>query len=436
MSVAPRTASATVGYDLDAVRELIRRWRDDPGSTYRTWFLWEERLKNFRSIRRGIQQVAAEIEAGTFGTGYKGSSLETVVHSIAEQRQMFRGADHAFLWKPKLRIPDIYEDPGNQLAFGRMLETCRCCTGEQPILAAVQQLADKQIKGLGPAAANLLYFLHPTIMPPFNTAIVNGYNQLTGAKVKLGKWSEYLAMREGVLTLNAHVRELLSNDLGAVAGLLFDIGNGRYAAPPHADDAAARAAWAADLARVREQAAASKADREATQGDLTHTQVQGWLRDLGLALGFRVWVAGNDRNRPYDGGRLADGCLPTLPPELVAGPAAAAVALIDVLWFHPEGGVAAALEVEHSTSIYSGIVRMLDLALSRDGADAAHGMFLVAPDGRQAEVRAQVQRPAFSRVADLEVRYLPYGELERHREAAMRFGRGLHPLLEMSRALT
>jgi type II restriction enzyme len=34
--------------------------------------------------------------------------------------------------------------------------------------------------------ANLLYFLHPTLVPPFNTAIVNGYNKLTGGKVKLG----------------------------------------------------------------------------------------------------------------------------------------------------------------------------------------------------------------------------------------------------------
>ena len=89
---------------------LITRWREDPGGTYRTWFLWEERLKNFRSIRRGIAQVVAEIQAGTFGNVYKGSSLETVVGSISEQRQIFKGADHAFLWKPKLRIPDIYEN--------------------------------------------------------------------------------------------------------------------------------------------------------------------------------------------------------------------------------------------------------------------------------------------------------------------------------------
>jgi len=65
-------------------RQLIARWREDSGATYQSWFLWDERIKNFRSIRRGIQQVVAEIEAGTFGVAYRGSSLETVVHSIAE----------------------------------------------------------------------------------------------------------------------------------------------------------------------------------------------------------------------------------------------------------------------------------------------------------------------------------------------------------------
>ena len=36
------------------IRELIVRWREDASGTYRTWFLWDERLKNFRSIRRGL----------------------------------------------------------------------------------------------------------------------------------------------------------------------------------------------------------------------------------------------------------------------------------------------------------------------------------------------------------------------------------------------
>lgn len=143
MSTAP---SPTID---DPVPTLIERWRNDSAGTYRTWFLWEERLKNFRSIRRGITQIVAEIEAGSFGNAYKGSSLETVVGSIAEQRQMFKGADHAFLWKPKLRIPDIYENRNNQLAFAKFLDACVCCNTEPAIIRAIHTLHGCAIKGLG-----------------------------------------------------------------------------------------------------------------------------------------------------------------------------------------------------------------------------------------------------------------------------------------------
>ncbi|QDV89876.1 hypothetical protein RAS2_09510 [Phycisphaerae bacterium RAS2] len=414
---------------------LIQRWKDDPGSTYLSWFLWDQRLKNFRSIRTGIAEVVREIEAGTFGNVYKGSSLETVVHSIAEQRQIFKGADHAFLWKPKLRIPDIYENQDHQRAFGRFLHTCACCDTEGAIIAAVRNLDELRIKGLGPAAANLLYFLHPTLATPFNTAIVKGYNLLTGAKVKLGSWEEYLAMRAGILRLNAEDRAVLSNDLGAIAGLLFDVGTGRYQPPPCSDDAALLAAWEADLAKVREEsAAAKKTSKAAEDEERSHTQVQGWLRDLGKALGYDVWIAANDRNRPHDGGRLCDGCVESLPGGLDDGPGGEAVRLIDVLWLDARGKVAAAFEVEHTTSIYSGIVRMLDLALGAPDR-AAVGLYLVAPDAREDDVRQQLARPAFRRVADLKVRFLPYSELAKNRDVMARFGSGLKSVVAVSRIL-
>jgi type II restriction enzyme len=420
----------------EAIRILLERWRDDPGATYRTWFLWEERLKNFRSIRRGIGAVVDEIERGSFGNVYKGSSLETVVHSIAEQRQIFRGADHAFLWKPKLRIPDIYEDRENQIAFGRFLHTCTCCNSEEQLIGAIRDLDRRQIKGLGPAAANLLYFLHPTFAPPFNTAIVNGYNRLAGAKVKLGRWEEYLAMRKGILELNAKHRDILSNDLGAVTGFLFDIGKDRYQTPPNTCSADALARWEQDLVAVRAEAAkADKALADSQEGDRTHAEIQGWLRDLGRALGFAVWIASNDRNRSFGNGRLGDGCVGALPARLTSGASAETVDLIDVLWLDDHAGtVAAAFEVEHTTSIYSGIVRMLDLALGfPDGAGMR--LFLVAPDSREDQVRAQLMRPAFSRVADLRVLFLPYSELAQNREAMGRFGSGLRPIEAVARQL-
>ncbi len=418
------------------VRTLIDRWRPDPGGTYQTWFLWDERLKNFRSIRRGLAQVVTEIEADTFGTVYKGSSLETVVGSIAEQRQIFKGADHAFLWKPKLRIPDIYESRPNQLAFGRFIHTCCGCSDERAVLEAIRVLDGHAIKGLGPAAANLLYFLHPTVAPPFNTAIVKGYNALLGAKVKLGRWNEYLTMRDGMLRLNAEHRELLSNDLGAVAGLLFDVGTGRYMAPPVTHDEAALAAWYADLARVRdEDARARRATESLREGDRTHAEIQEWLRDLGHALGFDVHIAANDRTRACSSGRLGDGCMETLPEVLEASAGADAVRLIDVLWFdRTTRRVIAAFEVEHTTSIYSGIVRLLDLALGTPH-HAIEGLFLVAPDDREDDVRQQLRRPAFQQVAALNVRYLPYSELEANRAAMGRFGEGLKAVAAIARTL-
>ena len=416
---------------MSDIRLLIQRWRDDPGGTYRSWFLWEERLKNFRSIRRGILEVVAEIESGTFGNVYKGSSLETVVGAVAEQRQIFKGADHAFLWKPKLRIPDIYESRDNQLAFGRFLKCCCGCSEADTIVEQIRVLDARKIKGLGPAAANLLYFLHPTIVPPFNTAIVKGYNAVTGAKVRLGRWDDFLAMREGILRLNREDRELLSNDLGAVGGLLFDIGSGRYPAPPASADAVRHAEWLRDLAAVRQLA--SKPAAADAAADRTHTEVQQWLRDLGLALGYHVHIAVNDRTRDCTDGRLGDNCVADLPASLREAPGADGVRLIDVLWIRGDD-VAAAFEVEHSTSIYSGIVRLLDLAKGAP-AQIARELFIVAPDNRANEVQAQVQRPAFRDIAGLQVRYLPYGELERHRDSMARFGEGLKAITAVSRPL-
>jgi len=188
--------------------------------------------------------------------------------------------------------------------------------------------------------------------------------------------------------------------------------------------------------RVREEGAKEhKALEAARADDRTHTEVQGWLRDLGRALGFDVWIAINDRGRVLAGGELADGCLDQLPASLMASPGIDAIRLIDVLWLERGGErVVAAFEVEHTTSIYSGIVRLLDLALGAPG-NATRALFLVAPDEREEEVRVQLRRPAFQRIGELHVRFLPYSELDRHREAMARFGQGLKAIEAVARDL-
>jgi type II restriction enzyme len=120
---------------------------------------------------------------------------------------------------------------------------------------------------------------------------------------------------------------------------------------------------------------------------------------------------------------------------LTEAPGADAIKLIDILWLEKTSErVAAAFEVEHTTSIYSGIVRLLDLALGAP-EQAVRGLYLVAPDAREADVMAQVARPAFRGVADKGMRFLPYSELEKNRHHMARFGEGLRAVEAVARRL-
>ena len=96
--------------------QIIQQYKSDFSSVYNTWFVNnEDRLKAFRSIRRGVMQVVDDIKNKKFGNDFKGSSLEFVLNCITEQKQVFEGAALPFYWKPKLRIPDIYKNQTNNI---------------------------------------------------------------------------------------------------------------------------------------------------------------------------------------------------------------------------------------------------------------------------------------------------------------------------------
>lgn len=405
---------------------LIQRYKTDPESVFHTWFLGEDRLKAFRTIRRGVQGVVEDIQAGRFPQDYRGSSLEVVMTAITEQKQVFEGAAHAFYWKPKLRIPDIYEHRENQISFGRALAEALKATGEEALLGAIARLSQASIKGLGPAVANILYFLHPTLVPPFNTAILRGYNALTDSKLKLGSWEDYFRMREGILALNAEAD--LSKDLGALAGLLFDIGIGKLAVEGNVAQALSFESQKLQKTVAKRHQDVLLDSREASE----HARMQAHLLKVGRALGYQIWVARNDRSAPNcHGGKLGEGCADALPLSGLSPEVRSTVELIDVLWV--EGArIICAFEVEKSTSIYSGILRLLDLSLSFPTEGPT--LYLVAPDAREGEVRAQLTRPAFRDLLHRPA-LIAFSDLERDCEALCRFGQNHEALRKLARVV-
>lgn len=405
--------------DKIILTNLISQYKSDPESVYNTWFVGgEARMKAFRAIRRGVRDTADSIGAGTFGNDFKGSPLEVVLNAITEQKQVFEGAAHPFFWKPKIRIPDIYENEANKRKFAAFLEVCLNATREEQVLSEISRLAGAQIKGLGPAVANIVYFLHPTIVPPFNTAMVNGFNALFHDKKKLGSWESYLEMREVIMRTNNEFRDQLSKDLGAFAGLIFEIGTGRLLVEGNVE-----AILQADKLRAEKVARARHADvLTAEQEESEHTQIQYLLIKIGRALKYDVYVARNDHHRSYDGHAFALLTVPKLPQMDWPTEVIDTTSLIDVIWLKPDTSeIVSAFEIEKSTSIYSGILRMEDLA--RSIPECTCNFYLVAPNQREKEVIAQLARPAFRNdLTDIALAFIPFDNLRDHCDALCKFG--------------
>ncbi len=396
--------------------QIIQQYKTDTQSVYNTWFVDnDQRLKAFRTIRRGVLQVVEDIKNKTFPNDFKGSSLEFVLNCIAEQKQVFVGVAHPFYWKPKLRIPDIYENQNNKIAFGQFLENCINAKTEEQLIKEIVRLDALKIKGLGPAVASILYYLHPTLFPPFNTAILNGFNFLFNDKKKLGSWSEYLKIREVLIETNTKHKAELSNDLGAIAGLCFEIGTKKMLIG--SDE------YLSEAERNKFEKSIEKRQKEIQeekQEENLHTEMQYHLLKIGVALGFDVTPASNDKSKAFNGNSFSFISLNQFPQLPTDKDTQNTIKLIDVLWFQKgTNNIIGAFEVEKSTSIYSGILRLSDLHFSI--ADGDEVFYIIIPNSREKDVIMQLSRPVIKNT-NINIKYILFSELRANCDAICKFG--------------
>lgn len=407
---------------MESLPDIIKSYKHDPASVYNTWFIGnEERLKAFRAIKRGVLQVIEDIKSEKFGNDFKGSSLEFVLNAITEQKQVFEGAAHPFYWKPKMRIPDIYENQTNKRAFGQFLENCYSATKEEQIIREIIKLDALKIKGLGPAVASILYFLHPTLMPPFNTAIVNGFNYLFRDNKKLGSWTEYLKMRNVILKSNEENKSQLSNDLGAIAGLLYEVGMRNIIIEGQVISEDEKTKLLKQYDKRHKEVLDEKHEED------LHTEMQFHLLKVGKALGCDPITASNDRSKCYGEINFSFISLDKFPTLSIDKETLSTIQLIDVIWFERgTNKVVCAFEVEKSTSIYSGILRLSDLAFSL--SDHSSSLFIIIPDKREKDVVLQLSRPSI-RKSQILIKYILFSDLREHCDALCKFGDS-HKILE------
>ena len=127
----------------------------------------------------------------------------------------------------------------------------------------------------------------------------------------------------------------------------------------------------------------------------THAQVQWLLAKIGHKVGCDVWIAANDQSKTWKGQKLGDLSIDALPNLGLDTWPQKTISLIDVVWLKGKQ-IAAAFEVEHTTSIYSGLLRMSDLTV--EVPNLSIPLYLVAPKARIDKVRRELNRPTFRKL--------------------------------------
>lgn len=158
-----------------------------------------------------------------------------------------------------------------------------------------------------------------------------------------------------------------------------------------------RALWAAKANPTVADGIAEHPPAYSAPAMTAHTEIQWLLLKLGNDMGLEIWAARNDKGREYDGRRFSS--LPKFRERLPLQfdkATTRTVELIDVLWLKGNA-IVAAFEIESTTSIYSGLLRMADLVTMQPNLNIP--LYLVVPDERRAKVIAEVNRPTFSRLS-------------------------------------
>lgn len=126
----------------------------------------------------------------------------------------------------------------------------------------------------------------------------------------------------------------------------------------------------------------------------TSIQYQAMVAQIGAEMGFHIWVPRNDRARVLEHipSTMHEKFLDSLPLNY-NDTTIRTVEQIDVLWLKGRS-MARAFEVEHTTALYSGLLRMADLLALQPNMDIR--LHIVAPSDKRERVLREIRRPVFS----------------------------------------
>lgn len=126
--------------------------------------------------------------------------------------------------------------------------------------------------------------------------------------------------------------------------------------------------------------------------DFTHSQIQTFIGAIGKVKGFDIWIPKNDRNKLDWGISSSFNCVKSLPDRFKN--VNDIIKEVDVIWIkRGSTDLQAMFEIEHSTPIYSGLLRFNDLHLIEPNLRARFS--IISNYIRKTLFLRQINRPTF-----------------------------------------
>jgi predicted RNA-binding protein len=122
-------------------------------------------------------------------------------------------------------------------------------------------------------------------------------------------------------------------------------------------------------------------------------KIQALLAFIGSQMGMKIWIPRGDKTAVLEAWKDPNKPVLDILPLNYDEATLRTIEQIDILWLRGRS-IIRAFEVEHTTSIYSGILRMADLLALQPNMDIK--LHIVAPAARRDKVFQELRRPVFS----------------------------------------
>lgn len=127
----------------------------------------------------------------------------------------------------------------------------------------------------------------------------------------------------------------------------------------------------------------------------THEEAEGTLLKLGNLHGFDTYVCTRDRSKKYTDRTLGEIASLEEIPEFTFREKLEVVREIDVIWFTSEGYPEYCFEVEHTTKVRDGLLRLYQISPLKGVK-----LFIIAPSAVLSKFQTEVSRSPFTRIKD------------------------------------